>query len=181
MVILKFRYNVPDKNSGEIYLAGEEYEFTEERAKEILKVINIDTGLPFAVKVGWAVTEENDGVHVRPTENGKIIDTPVEKVITSEELQNEVNEEQVQAVANAIVEESQETGKAVEDVVKEIVDESKEEIESLNLNDLTINELKELAEKNGIKITKTKKDEIIEEIILYFGSKVEPKVKESTE
>ena len=28
----------------------------------------------------WAVTEEKDGVHVRPVVNGEVIDTPVEKV-----------------------------------------------------------------------------------------------------
>lgn len=32
------------------------------------------------VKEGWAVTAEDDGkIHVRPTQNGQIIDTPVEK------------------------------------------------------------------------------------------------------
>ena len=31
---------------------------------------------------GWTVTQEADGkVHVRPTENGEIIDTPVVKVV----------------------------------------------------------------------------------------------------
>lgn len=181
MVTLKFRYNVPDKNSGKVYLAGEQYEFTEERAGEILKVINIDTGLPFAVKVEWPVTEENDGVLVGSAENGEIIDTSIEKVITQEELQNEVNEEQVQAVATAIVEEARESGKTVENVVKEIVEESQERTEGFDFNNLTINELKELAEKKGIKITKTKKDEIVEEITSYFGSRVEPKIKEGTE
>ena len=29
----------------------------------------------------WAVTEEKDGIHVRPVVDGEIIDTPVEKVI----------------------------------------------------------------------------------------------------
>lgn len=34
------------------------------------------------IREGWAVTEEEDGkVHVRPIENGEILDTPVEKVI----------------------------------------------------------------------------------------------------
>ena len=28
----------------------------------------------------WAVTKENDSIHVRPVVNGEIIDTPVEKV-----------------------------------------------------------------------------------------------------
>lgn len=33
------------------------------------------------VEDGWTVTEENDGkIHVRPTKNGQIIDTPVEKI-----------------------------------------------------------------------------------------------------
>lgn len=48
---LKFNYNVPDKNTGEVYEKGKVYEFTEERAKEILAVINRDTGVPFAVEV----------------------------------------------------------------------------------------------------------------------------------
>ena len=37
-------------------------------------------------KEEWAVTEENDGVHVRPTVDREIIDTPVEKIISYEEL-----------------------------------------------------------------------------------------------
>ena len=37
------------------------------------------------IKEGWAVTQEADGkVHVRPTENDEIIDTPVEKVIKAD-------------------------------------------------------------------------------------------------
>lgn len=30
-------------------------------------------------KEKWAIVEEEDGVHVRPMKNGKIIDTPVIK------------------------------------------------------------------------------------------------------
>ena len=40
----------------------------------------------------------------------------------------EITEEEVQAVASAIVEEAQEQGKTVEEVVNEIVEESKEEV-----------------------------------------------------
>lgn len=46
---LKFNYNVPDKYTGEEYVAGETYEFEKERAEEILAVINNATGLSFAV------------------------------------------------------------------------------------------------------------------------------------
>ena len=38
----------------------------------------------------WVVTNEEDGVHVRPVVDGEIIDTPVEKVVTKEELINEM-------------------------------------------------------------------------------------------
>lgn len=97
MTLLKFNYNVPDKYTGEVYEKGIVYEFTEERAKEILAVINHDTGVPFAVAVNEIVEED------------------------------EITEEEVQAVANAIVDEANENGKTVEDVVNEIVEESKEE------------------------------------------------------
>ena len=70
------RENVQDKFTGENYVAGNEYEFTKERAEEVTNTRYFDY-----VK-GWAVTQETDGkVHVRPTENGEILDTPVEKVI----------------------------------------------------------------------------------------------------
>lgn len=45
-----------------------------------------------------------------------------------EEQKEEITEEEVQAVANAIVEQAEEDNKSVEEVVNEIVEESKEEI-----------------------------------------------------
>lgn len=79
------------------------------------------------LKETFVVTQENDGnVHVRPVVNGEIQDTPVETIITQEELQTEVTEEIVGAVANAIVDEAKETDKTVEMVVNEIVDETKD-------------------------------------------------------
>ena len=45
-----------------------------------------------------------------------------------EEPKNDITEEEVQAVANAIVEQAEEDNKSVEEVVNEIVEESKEEI-----------------------------------------------------
>ena len=45
-----------------------------------------------------------------------------------EEPKKEITEEEVQAVANAIVEQAEEDNKSVEEVVNEIVEESKEEI-----------------------------------------------------
>lgn len=45
-------------------------------------------------KEGWAVTQEEDGnVHVRPTENGEIIDTPVEKIIKADGTEVNVGDE----------------------------------------------------------------------------------------
>ena len=42
-------------------------------------------------KTGWAVTEEADGkIHVRPTINGEIIDTPVEKITSFKNGKEEV-------------------------------------------------------------------------------------------
>lgn len=40
------------------------------------------------IKEAWAVIPEDDGkVHVRPTINGKIIDTPIEEVIKPEDIE----------------------------------------------------------------------------------------------
>lgn len=38
------------------------------------------------VKEEWVVTKEQDGVHVRPSINGEVIDTPIDKIMTQEEL-----------------------------------------------------------------------------------------------
>ena len=38
----------------------------------------------------FAVTEENDGVHIRPVINGEIIDTPVEEIIQPEQNQENI-------------------------------------------------------------------------------------------
>lgn len=72
----------------------------------------------------------------------KIIEVEPEKEETTE--LEEVSEEQVQAVAEAIVEEAEEQGKEVEEIVNEIVDEAKEEIPVL-----TEEELKEGAEEQA--------------------------------
>lgn len=66
--------NVQDKFTGEDYVAGKEYEFTKERAEEVTNTRY------FVYAEAWAVTEEKDGVHVRPIVDGEIIDTPIEKV-----------------------------------------------------------------------------------------------------
>lgn len=66
------------------------------------------------------------------------------KKIKIKEIKDEVSEEQVQAVANAIVEEAEEQNKKVEEIVNEIVEESKEEIPIL-----TEEELKEGAEEQA--------------------------------
>ena len=50
------------------------------------------------------------------------------KLIKVEEPKKDITEEEVQAVANAIVEQAEENNKSVEEVVNEIVEESKEEI-----------------------------------------------------
>lgn len=98
-----------------------EFDVTEERANVL-----IDKGLVELVEA-WAVTEENDGVHVRPVVDGEIVDTPVEDVIT---------EEEVQAVAEAIVEQSNETGETVAEVVNNIIDEAKENEEKEETDNL---------------------------------------------
>ena len=67
--------NVQDRITGENYLAGNEYEFTEERAVEVTNSRYFEYGS------GWAVTEEKDGIHVRPIVDGAILDTPIEKVV----------------------------------------------------------------------------------------------------
>ena len=98
-----------------------EFDVTEERANALK-----DKGLVEVVEA-WAVTEENDGVHVRPVIDGEIVDTPVEDVIT---------EEEVQAVAKAIVEQSNETGETVAEVVNNIIDEAKENEEKEETDNL---------------------------------------------
>ena len=75
MVKCLCKENIQDKYTGEHYVAGKEYEFTKERAAEVTNTRY------FEYVNGWAVTEEEDGVHVRPVENGEILDTPVKKVI----------------------------------------------------------------------------------------------------
>ncbi len=93
---LGFYFNVPDKNTGAVYKKYDEktktpvYEFEdEERAEEILNARTKVTGEPFAFEIveeGWVVREEDDGnVHVRPTINREVIDTPVEEVISYKE------------------------------------------------------------------------------------------------
>lgn len=72
-------------------------------------------------KVEFAVTEEDSNVRVKPVIDGEIIDTPVEEVEIPE-----ITEEEVQSVANAIVEEASENDKTVEEIVTEIVEESHE-------------------------------------------------------
>ena len=56
------------------------------KAREVDTTDNVENNQNDAeIKEGWAVTQEVDGkVHVRPTENGEIIDTPVEKVIKAD-------------------------------------------------------------------------------------------------
>lgn len=56
------------------------------KAREVDTTDNVENNQNDAeIKEGWAVTQEADGkVHVRPTENGEIIDTPVEKVIKAD-------------------------------------------------------------------------------------------------
>ena len=77
----------------------------------------------------WAMTEEADGIHVRPFVDGEVImDTPIETYEDYREsngVDEEVSEEVVQAVAEAIVEQAIEDDKTVEEIVEEICDESK--------------------------------------------------------
>ena len=55
-------------------------------------------------EVKWAVTEENDGLHVRPVVDGEILDTPVEKVVTPEDIIKEEQENKnTGAVAPAVI------------------------------------------------------------------------------
>lgn len=41
----------------------------------------------------FAVTNETDGVHVRPVINGEVIDTPVEQIIQPEENQENIDDQ----------------------------------------------------------------------------------------
>lgn len=50
----------------------------------------------------WVVTEELDGTHVRPSVDGEVIDTPVEKIISFNELKE--------------LSETEETNKPVEEI-----------------------------------------------------------------
>lgn len=61
-------------------------------------------------------------------EDDVIEEIPAEDVLVEDE---EVSEEVVQAVANAIVEQADEDGKSVEKIVNEIVEESKDDLDKL--------------------------------------------------
>lgn len=137
---LVFNYNVPDKYTGKEYVAGETYEFEEKRAKEILSVINRDTGLPFAKEVtediediievtNMTVNQLKDIAEQMGIEGYKSMKKDeLIKAIEESNKETEITEEEVQAVANAIVKEATENDKTVEEVVNEIVEESNEEV-----------------------------------------------------
>lgn len=112
---LLFNYNVPDKLTGQVYEAGKVYEFTNERGNEVLKVINRDTGLPFAVEFNENAQKSED--------------------IVQKDVEKDKN-----AQSNA------------------------ENDKIVSLEELTINELKELATSENIELTASKKADIIEEI-----------------
>lgn len=80
---------VPDKYTKEIYKVGNVYEFTDERAKEVLAARTKVTNEPYFVEwneEGWVVQQEDDGnVHIRPVIDGKVADTPVERVTSYKE------------------------------------------------------------------------------------------------
>lgn len=56
----------------EFMCTKERYEFLKQNnAVKLVEIVE--------EKEQWAVTQEEDGIHVRPVVNGEIIDTPVEK------------------------------------------------------------------------------------------------------
>ena len=92
------------------------------------------------VNYEFEVTEERANVLIDKglVADGEIVDTPVEDVIT---------EEEVQAVAEAIVEQSNETGETVAQVVENIIDEIKENEEKEESDDLEENKKTKTSKK----------------------------------
>lgn len=79
---------------------------TIEKIKEDKGVVIHSSTEPDDVKdEKWAVIEENDGVHVRPVVEGNILDTEVEKIITPEELDEELTKEAQEVVKPITTEE----------------------------------------------------------------------------
>lgn len=50
----------------------------------------------------FAVTEEIDGVHIRPVINGEIIDTPVEQIIQPEQNQENIDDQSDEPEQNTV-------------------------------------------------------------------------------
>lgn len=65
---LKFNYDVPDKYTREVYKKGKTYDFAEERANEILKVVNKNTGKPYAEVAKEKPKKKEEVVEEQPTE-----------------------------------------------------------------------------------------------------------------
>jgi hypothetical protein len=81
----------------------------------------------------FVVDEEHSKILCGENENGLKV-CEIVCILNNDEVADEINEEEVQAVANAIVEEAEEQGKSVEEVVNEIVEESQDDVEKDILN-----------------------------------------------
>lgn len=85
-------------------------------------------------KVEFAVTEEKDGVHVRPVVDGKVIDTPVEKVEKTEEETTEEDLEKDSETEGESEGNSEEEEEVEETETEESEEEKKEDLPSVSLD-----------------------------------------------
>lgn len=70
------------KVNDEFYCTKERYEFLKSNgAVTLVEIVEESKKEIEEVTEKWTVTEEEDGIHVRPVVDGEIIDTPIEKVI----------------------------------------------------------------------------------------------------
>lgn len=66
----------------EFFCTKERYEFLKSNgAVTLVEIVEESKKEIEEVTEKWTVTEEEDGIHVRPVVDGEIIDTPIEKVI----------------------------------------------------------------------------------------------------
>lgn len=104
----------------------------DEMTKKELIELALSEGLELNNKLTKAVMIDMFNKHINSEETEEetpviaVVEQPEEGTIEDIDIPD-ITEEQVQAVANAIVEQSEEDNKSIDQVVNEIVEESKEE------------------------------------------------------
>lgn len=84
--------NYSKNKNDDKHVISEELEETVLKAGgEVMRVNSVEDQ-PEETNTEFAVTEEADGVHVRPVVDGEVIDTPVEQIIQPEENQENIDD-----------------------------------------------------------------------------------------